>query len=522
MERGRTGATGDVTQADGAERDSVTVEERWSVLATLMSRVPDPAILVSREGRIRAATAPLAGLDPPELSGLRLLDLVPREHRERVEVALGNVLSPGLSHTVEVPILSPAGAHRWYLAHLGPVVVDDRIAAILVLTTDVTASHEEEERLRRSERLMVDAQGVAHMGTWEWDPREPHARWSRHLYEIYGLDPEKHTPSYQDYLERVHPDDRARVMEATERVFRNFEPYSHDERVRRPNGDIRYLHTWAEAVLDDQGKLARLVGVCQDITDRKEAEDKARLAEVRRRRIEELEGVSEWKSRLLSVASHEIKNPLTPIMLQLSALRSGRMGALSEEQSEMITAVLQQTERLQGLLADLQDLAQIEQRRLVVKLEDVPLGPIVARVAESLRSAAEEWGVSLRIDVDPTVVVRVDPRRLDQILFNLLTNALKFTRAGGDVTLRAERLGDEVHLSVHDTGPGLSDAQLAQLFQAFSQVHDEARTREAGTGLGLFIVKHLVEAQAGRVWAESRVGQGSVFHVTLPAAVTSA
>src|SRR5260370_42595398 len=102
--------------------------------------------------------------------------------------------------------------------------------------------------------MMVDAQGVAHLGTWEWDPAEPHVTWSAELYRIYGLDPATHTPSYEDYLARVHPDDRARVKEATERVFKDKKPCSHDERVLRPNGEMRYLHPWAEALLDGDGQ----------------------------------------------------------------------------------------------------------------------------------------------------------------------------------------------------------------------------------------------------------------------------
>ena len=120
---------------------------------------------------------------------------------------------------------------------------------------------------------MVDTQGVAHLGTWEWDVSEPNATWSAELYRIYGLTPETYTPSYDAYLTKVHPDDRQRVIEATNRVFHEHVPYSHDERVFRPDGSMRYLHTWAFPVLDDDGKLRKLVGVCQDITDRKQAEE---------------------------------------------------------------------------------------------------------------------------------------------------------------------------------------------------------------------------------------------------------
>lgn len=131
-----------------------------------------------------------------------------------------------------------------------------------------------EQRLRRLEQLMVDTQGVAHLGTWEWDVSEPTASWSAELYRIYGLSPDSYTPSYENYLAMVHPDDRQRVMDATNRVFHEHVPYSHDERILLRDGSMRYLHTWAHPVLDDDGKLVRLLGVCQDITEQKRAETK--------------------------------------------------------------------------------------------------------------------------------------------------------------------------------------------------------------------------------------------------------
>lgn len=130
---------------------------------------------------------------------------------------------------------------------------------------------------RAAEAAMAEAQQVAQMGTWHWDISKPHAQWSAELYRIYGLDPATHVPSYEDYLTRVHPDDVDRVKAATDAVFQKQVPYSHDERIRRPDGTWRHLHTWAHAVTDADGKLTALVGACQDVTDRVVQE--GRLAE---------------------------------------------------------------------------------------------------------------------------------------------------------------------------------------------------------------------------------------------------
>jgi PAS domain S-box-containing protein len=128
-----------------------------------------------------------------------------------------------------------------------------------------------EARLQRIEQRMVAARAGAQLGTWTWNISEPTATWSDELYRIYGLSKDSYTPSYENYLAMVHPEDRQRVKDATERVFHEHVPYSHDERIVLPDGSLRYLHTWAHPVLED-GKLVRLVGVCQDITEQKLAE----------------------------------------------------------------------------------------------------------------------------------------------------------------------------------------------------------------------------------------------------------
>jgi protein-histidine pros-kinase len=123
------------------------------------------------------------------------------------------------------------------------------------------------QRQQAQDRL-DEAQRLAGIGTWRWDVSKPHAEWSPELYSIYGLDPATHVPTYEDYLTRVHPDDVGRVKAATEAVFRDHRPYSHDERIRRPDGTWRNLHTWAQAELDEDGRLVALIGACQDLTER--------------------------------------------------------------------------------------------------------------------------------------------------------------------------------------------------------------------------------------------------------------
>lgn len=194
------------------------------------------------------------------------------ESSDAVEQALRLVAAEGQARQVEASTLGADGIRRWYWLDITAVLHEGRVAGYGVHGVDITARKREEERLRRSESMLVDTQGVAHLGVWEWDITQPHAVWSPELYRIYGETPQTYTPTYEGYLGKVHPDDRQRVIDATNDVFHNLRPYSHDERITHTDGELRYLHTWAFPVLDDVGKLVRLTGVCQDITDRKRAE----------------------------------------------------------------------------------------------------------------------------------------------------------------------------------------------------------------------------------------------------------
>lgn len=578
----------------------------WHALRPFVETHPDTVLLLDH-GHVVASNRAF-GRPFDDLPGAPFLDLVAPTSRAEVEAALAQA---------EQRKPTSAGARvesRWFDLRIAPAPE----GAVVVFAADSTERRAEEERLHRSERLMVDTQGVAHLGTWEWDIKEPHARWSNELYRIYGLDPATHVPSYEDYLTRVHPDDVERVKRMTERVFNDHLPYSHDERIRHTDGQWRWLHTWAEAVLDADGKLERLVGVCLDITDRRNAEleleareahlravfdrsplamvtlgadgrfaesnavaqvllgydapglrarllkdlvrpvDLPRLSDLEAgqqaevslirpdgratacrltasrvdgvspftivmiedvsatQRIHELEEASAWKTQLLGLASHEIKNPLTPLKVQVHLLREGVRGPLTKEQAQALDLVKRQTDRLEKLVHDVLDLSRIEQGRLEVRKTSVDVERVVKQVEAAFRPVAESWGVAFEAAIAPATAY-ADSDRLHQVLYNLVGNALKFTPAGGKVRLEVRQDREGAHVIVSDTGPGLSAAQQERLFRPFSQVHDDAsKSREAGAGLGLFLCRRIVDAFGGRIWVESEPGKGAAFHVMLP------
>ena len=244
--------------------------------------------------------------------------------------------------------------------------------------------------------------------------------------------------------------------------------------------------------------------------------DRAHLAESERHARAEAEQANRSKDEFLAVLSHELRTPLTAMLGWVKLLRTGRV---SPAQTERALESIERNTRLQArLIEDLLDLSRAITGKLLLDLRPVALGPIVQDAAESLAGAAAEKGVKLTVAPDPATV-RGDALRLGQVVTNLVGNAVKFTPAGGDITVRLERVGNDARLTVRDTGFGIDPDLLPHIFDRFRQADAGGSRRQAGLGLGLAIVRNLVELHGGTVKAESDgPGRGATFTVTLPLA----
>lgn len=228
-------------------------------------------------------------------------------------------------------------------------------------------------------------------------------------------------------------------------------------------------------------------------------------------RLERLERV---RQEFLSNVSHELRTPLTAILAFIETLESGAMNE-PETSSRFLEIIRKNAARMHTLIDDILELSAIEAGQVEVQTKQIELAPVVNEVIQSLAAKALARGISLENQVSPQEFVHADPRRLEQMLTNLIDNAIKFNREGGRVTVSHER-GDWERILIHDTGDGIPSQHLERLFERFYRV-DRARSREmGGTGLGLAIVKHLARAHGGEVKVQSKLGEGSTFEISLP------
>jgi protein-histidine pros-kinase len=254
----------------------------------------------------------------------------------------------------------------------------------------------------------------------------------------------------------------------------------------------------------------RLVAAAiRDVTERK------RDLEEQNRRMQE---ANRLKSEFLANMSHELRTPLNAIIGFTKLLHGGKAGPLSDTQVEYLGDILNSSRHLLQLINDVLDLAKIESGRTEIRVESVDLNKIAREVRDILRGLATEKRIALTVTVDSRLpAVRVDPRLLKQLLYNYLSNAIKFTPDEGRVTMRIEPLGKRAfRVEVDDTGIGIRPEDMPRLFVEFQQLDASSAKRYPGTGLGLALTKRIVELQGGKVGLSSEPGKGSTFFAELP------
>lgn len=357
-----------------------------------------------------------------------------------------------------------------------------------------------ERLVEQDERLRLALQ-AASLGTWEHVPRTHATYWDARSKAIFGLTPDEEL-DFERYRGAIHPEDVAGVFAG---IAKAVDPQGSGEctlryRIRDAQGRERWVEAHGRCAFVD-GVAQRINGTLLDITEQKRAEDAVREAARR-------------KDEFLALLGHELRNPLAPILTALEVMRLSGAGHFSRERE----VIERQVRHMMRLVEDLLDLARIARGSITLRREPTELRSAVERGVEMSSPLFEERGHRLEIDVPPGIGVHVDRVRFAQVVSNLLTNAAKFTPAGGSVRVGARLEGAEVVLEVEDTGIGIEPSDLDSLFQPFVQLAHRD-DRGGGLGLGLALVRDLVQLHQGTVAAKSEGrGRGSRFTIRMPAA----
>ena len=378
---------------------------------------------------------------------------------------------------------------------------------------DVTEQRSAEQALRSAvEQAALAARGAG-LGTWQLDLKTSAISWDAQMWALRGLPPRHQAMAEAERLAAVHPDDRSRVAQANRQAQINASTLHLEFRVVWPDGQVRWLASRSSQVNDPGTGTAQRIGVNWDITDSRTATAVRQEREIALRE-------SQSKSRFMARMSHELRTPLNAMLGFTQLMQHDEAVApptpAGDARAAWLNHVAAAGGHLLALIDDVLDLSSLESGELRIKPEAVALAPLLAGTLPLLGPAPGDQPVQLHLGpLHDTVLA--DARRLRQVLLNLLSNAIKYNRAGGEVRVESSRSGDDVVLSVTDTGRGMSPEQQRQLFEPFNRLGVESEGI-AGSGIGLAIAKSLVERMGGRMQVRSLAGTGSVFELRLPAA----
>lgn len=355
------------------------------------------------------------------------------------------------------------------------------------------------------------ALGAAGLGTWHVDLRTGVATHDENFNLILGLGTIETTGSLDDpSFTHIHPDDRGRVSDAIANAIATHAEYHLEFRVVREDGSLRWLRDRGRVILDNDGTALFATGAVMDVTEQ-------RLAELERARLfRELQQANRVKDEFLATLSHELRTPLNAV---LGWTRMLRRGTVPPERTNAVLDTIERNAAAQTqLVEELLDLSAMTSGGLRLAVTRVDLRELVGGAIETVRPAADAKSQRMHLTIDESVgELAGDPGRLRQVLWNLLANAVKFTPPGGAVDVTVTQGPSDVEITVRDTGPGIAPDFLPHVFDPFRQGDSPATRAVGGLGLGLAIVRHIVEAHGGTVSAQSGGDrQGSTFCVRLP------
>ncbi|MEN9759681.1 MAG: hypothetical protein RL676_831 [Pseudomonadota bacterium] len=347
--------------------------------------------------------------------------------------------------------------------------------------------------------LALEAGG---MGVREWHPGSDRSIWDTQMYRLLGLPQEGTVPGAQAFMSLVHPEDLPVLTAKVEKALESHGDFAHDFRILRADtGEERWLAGRGRVLANAAGELLAMVGVNYDITEATRNQAKLKVA-------------SERRAEFLAVLGHELRNPLAP--LSYLARQMEMAAGQDKTQAKNAQVIKRQVDLLTRLVDDLLEVARIELGKIDLHWETVPADELIAGAVEVVMPAITDRQQQLSLDLAPGILIRGDRMRLMQVITNLLKNAAKYTPQSGRIQVQVKQTDQSVQIRISDTGPGIDPSLLPTLFDPFTQGLKTLDRTDGGLGVGLSVVKRLVELHGGQVSVASSP-KGTTFTISLSA-----
>ena len=494
-------------------RATATLAQRERQFATLVENSPDIFARVDRDLRylyVSPVVERYSGVPAADHIGRSRTEVgMPSGMQADWETAVRRVFSTGTVSTFKFGYTG-AGDQAWmFSTRLIPEFAEDgTVESVLSIASNITEQELVDAALRESKARLEFTLAAAHVGEWEIDVASGECRHSALYDRCFGLESPQPGWNLAVFADHLHPDDRERVQGLVARAFADGTDLSFESRVVWPDGSVHWIeihgspYVSARASERDPARL-RFLGIIADITLRKHAEATLRDADLR-------------KDEFLATLAHELRNPLAPIRNAVQIMQLSRDDAMHEDARKIIERQLKQ---MVHLVDDLLDVSRISQGKVELRLAQVDVSAAVLDAIETSRPLidAGRHHLTTKLARPRALMVDADATRLTQIVANLLNNAAKYTPEGGHIQVLAEREGNDAVVTVQDSGIGLSQDMLPRVFDLFAQVDRSRERAQGGLGIGLALVKRLVEMHGGSVHATSDGPDlGCRFVVRLP------
>ena len=416
----------------------------------------------------------------------------------------------GSDFDFEHRLLMPDGSikHIYNLSHCYTDEAGN--AEVVGAIMDITERKVAEEAIRRSEAYLAEAQRLTHTASWAWrlsDRKTVHL--SEEFYRIYGFDPAEGAPTWEEYFERIHQEDRLKWAGEVERAIAEKADYDLEFRILFPNGKVKWIHTVGHPVFSAAGDLEQFAGSSTDITERK-------FAEQERERLWQLEAdlahinrVSMLGEMAASLA-HEIKQPIAAAIASANSCIEWLMH--EPPNLDRARAAAARIDKYGNRAAEIIDRIRSLYKKSPPQRELVDVNGIIQEMLTLLKGEADRYSVSIGTELAAELPkIMADRVQLQQVFMNLTLNAIEAMKdSGGKLTVKSQPRDGQLQFSVSDTGVGLPMEKMDQIFSAFFT------TKPQGSGMGLAISRSIVESHGGRLWASANDGRGATFHFSLP------
>lgn len=527
------GCSNDISDRKLAEESLRESEKRF---ANLAAAAPVAIFQINQKNEctyVNGFWSQLTGQESSVALGYGWLQTIHPDDREQLYQQWTQAIKQQVYYQGEGRCLKPDGTICYFYCQAMPELNEDGIFTGYIGTlTDISDRKQAELRLQHTTDRLALALKSGAIGCWEWGVQDNIAFWDDRMYELYGVSKET-TPqfSYEMWIAALHPDDRVASEITTQQITSGqIDEYDTEFRVVHPDGSIHFIKAYGTLKRDADGNPQSIIGINFDISDRKQAELQLQTAN------QELLRATRLKDEFLANMSHELRTPLNAILGFSETLQDEVFGSLNEKQLKAISIVESSGKHLLSLINDILDLSKMSSGMMVLDIELVSVENLCDSSLTFVKQQAFQKRVQLHSNIPPLIKsINIDERRIKQVLINLLTNAVKFTPNGGAISLIvAVGCGNEwegeakipqriitmnspmIVFQVVDNGIGIADKDLRQLFQPFVQVDSALNRDYEGTGLGLALVKQIVDLHGGLVMVESEIGQGSCFTVALP------